>query len=71
MRVVIFIFAFVTFVGSWWLMAWALNEGTGGAYYSGHTSALNGNALIGFIGFGVAQVVSVLCMFIPARMMRR
>jgi ABC-type antimicrobial peptide transport system permease subunit len=70
-RVVIFLIAFISFVGSWFLMAWALNEGTGGSYYSGETSPSNGNAVLGFVGFGVALLVSVLCMYIPARMMRR
>lgn len=70
MRVLLFIIAFISFVFSWFMMAWAFEEANGGSYYGTNTSTDGHNPTLALILFFVAMLVSFICIWIPARMQR-
>ena len=70
MRVVLFVIAFLTFIASWALMAWAFAEANGGSYYGTTTSTDGHNPTLALILFFISLPVSFLCFWIPAKMMR-
>lgn len=70
MRVAIFVFAFLTFVFSWVMMAWAFEVANGGTYAGTATDTAGHNPTLALVLFGLSLPVSIICMWIPSRMMR-